>query len=1158
MKKKRLKQEFPSRELKKLFCIMKLIFFFLLLSSNWVWAGQTYAQITSLNLDLENVPLEEVFDAIRKQSEFEFFYNNDQVNTSLKVSVKAKNADIYVVLEQVLPDIYEYKINDRYILVNKRKETAPVLSPQPQQQTKKTITGTIIDKDGESIIGANIVEKGTTNGTVTDIDGRFSLQVADNADILISYIGYLSQTINTAGNTKFNIVLLEDSKTLEEIVVVGYGQQSRVTLTGSISSIKQEDLYTISTPTLGEGILGKVAGVSMTQSAGTPGESDPSAYIRGIGTFNATEPLFIIDGVPNSKRAFMQLNPASIRDVSILKDASATAVYGVKGANGVIIVTTRRGRVGKVSVDTQLSYGIQVPTKLLEFADSYQYSLAYNQMLLSDGKQSGFISDEHIEHYRTNDEPILFPNKNWVQEVINNRAPQSRANLNISGGTENIQYFSSISYINQKGLLTQYGPAMADFGYNRLTLQTNIDLDITSSTKLSFTGNSRIGSRVEPLPANTVTMSVLWDRLYNIPPMTSYGVFEGKFVNPDLRYLPESIAFLAESFPQYLYRGDYRTEEENRFDFNFDFVQKFSGISSSLEGLSFRTKVGYRSGFDRNKVEQGGLTSLYTAIYNKDAINPNPNLDDNEVVLKMIGEDGTKTWRSWYSPSRYIYFETGFDYEKTFGSHYFNGLVLYNQNKDYFPPSSWAYSYIPTGNVGLVGRINYNYHQRYMVEFNIGYNGSENFARKKRYGLFPSFSAGWLASDEKFMQDIDFIDLLKLRFSYGIVGSDQAGGSSRFTYVGSGYSRDISQYYGYNFGDNIPQFRPGSKEASVGNSDVTWETAKKQNYGIDLQLFKKRFDFSFEYFYEYRNDILMAPKSTPGFVGFSMPMLNLGKVKNQGIEVVMGWNGKINDFKFNLSGNFTYSKNKILFMDEIPPVEPYQTVTGHSLNSYYGYVWEGFYSEEEVETINRERESDIDPKNRTVPIPSAAFVKPGDMKYADLNNDGIIDQIDTKVIGFPRDPQILGGLNGQFIWKNIDLSFGLQGVSRVSRQLSNSLPFGSTNENSLWLPFYESSWTQERAEAGTVEWPRISVDNKGHNARTSTFWVRDASYLRLKRVELGYTLNKIPLINQMRIYISGTNLFTWQKKDYRWSDPEIYNQSYPLVKLYNIGIDVNF
>ncbi len=1021
------------------------------------------------------------------------------------------------------------------------------------------VTGKVVDGEGQPVIGVTVVIQGTTQATMTDVNGVYGLSVPnEQATLVFSMAGYISQEIAVGPRTTIDVTLGEDTQLLEEVVVVGYSKQAKMTLTGSISAIGQEDIQSISTPTLGEGLLGKVAGISMTQSSGVPGESDPSVFIRGIGTFNSSEPLFIIDGIPNTKRAFMQLNPSSIRDISILKDASATAVYGVKGANGVIIVSTRRGDIGKTTVDGQFTYGIQTPRGLLEFADSYQYSLAYNDMLRRDGETTGFISDEHIEHYRTNDEPLLFPNKNWVKEVINEMAPQMRANLNVSGGTEKIQYFTSVSYLGQEGLLNQYGTAMANFGYDRLNLQTNVDIDITPTTKLSFTGSSRIGNRVEPLPAQTVDMNTMWSRLYDIVPMTSYGVYEGKFVNPDMRYLPESIAFVQESFPQYLKTGDYRTAEENRFDFNLDFVQNMGGIWSALDGLNFRTKMGYRSGFDRSKVTQGGIYALYTAIYNKDAVSPDPNIDPDQIVFKKSGENSPKSWRTWYSPNRYMYLEFGFDYEKTFGKHYLSGLVLYNQNKDYFPPSNWVYREIPTGNVGLVGRVNYNYSQKYLAEVNLGYNGSENFARHRRFGLFPSISAGWVVSEEKFMQDVSFVDRLKLRASYGIVGSDQAGGKSRFIYIGTAYDRDVVQYYGYNFGNNIPEFRHGVLEASVGNSEVTWETARKQNYGIDMELFNNRLSLSVDYFYEHRDDILMEPKSNPGFLGYKMPMLNLGEVKNQGVDVAVGWNGKSRDFTYSLDGNFTYSKNEIIFQDEIPPVEPYQSRTGHHLNSFYGYVWEGYYTEKEARIIEQERLAGTLPEDRSLPLPTAAFVRAGDMKYADLNGDGTIDQIDTKVIEHPNQPEIMFGINGRMAWKNIDFNFGLQGVARVSRELGYKQPFGSTGRSALWLPFAKDSWTPERAEAGTVEWPRVSVDNKAYNAATSTFWVRDASYLRLKRVEVGYTFNNVPLVRGVRVYFSGTNLFTLQKHEFRWSDPELSNQNYPLVKFYMMGLDVSF
>jgi TonB-linked SusC/RagA family outer membrane protein len=1106
-----------------------------------------------------NSELSSIIDKIELESDFSFLYNETLLNLDRKVKINANDQLITDILDKLFTDSgVRYSIIDKKIILSPEKE-AKKETPAEQQNA---ITGKVTDgQTNEAMAGVNISVKGTSSGTITDASGKFSLPVTDrNATLVFSFIGYVTQEVPLAGKNSLNVILLPELVSVDEVVVVGYGRQSKITVTGAISTISSDELTKVSTPTLGEGILGKTAGVQMTQLAGTPGQSDATMFIRGLGTFNATEPLFIIDGVPNSSRDFMQLNPASIKDISVLKDASATAVYGVRGANGVVLVTTRRGQTGKVNVDAQITYGYQRATKLLDFANSYQWSEAYNQMLSNDGKTSGFVSQSHLQHYLNHDQPLLFPDINWVGEVLKNAAPELLSNLNISGGSDKIKYFTSLSYLTQDGLINKYGPAMANFGYNRLNLQTNIDVDITSSTQLSFTTSARIRNRTEPLPVSSVTMATLWSRLYGVPPMTSAGEVDSKFIVPYQKYLPEPIAFVEESFPQYLFRGDVRHVTENRFNFNFDLRQRFKEIIPALDGLVFRAKMGYRSGYDRSKVMYGPKTSLYTALYNRDAATPNPAVADSTVVLQLSSEDGNRSWDMWYDPNRYIYIETGLEYQKSFGKNSISGLVLYNQNKDYYPPSSWAYNNIPTGNIGLVGRVNYDYNQQYIIEFDMGYNGSENFAPKNRFGFFPSVSAGWVVTKEKFMQNIPALSNLKLRLSYGIVGSDQAGGKSRFTYIGSSYNRASLIYYGYNFGDKIAEFVPGTYEDAVGNQEVTWETARKQNYGIDLGFFKNRLNFSFEYFYEYRNDILMNRQSAPGFLGMTLPVLNLGEVKNRGFDATASYEGRAGEISYNINANITSVRNKIMFMDEIEPVEPYQRVTGHPLNSYFGYVWQGFYTEDEVAVMESEKAAGVAPKDRTYAIPTQAAVKAGDMKYEDLNKDGIIDQIDRKVIEYPQYPQITGGLNGSVSWKGIDLSFGAQGAARVSRELNYKEPFQSSNRNSLWKAFYDGYWTPERAAAGTAEWPRLTINNKSFNSLTSTFWIRDASYLRLRRLEIGYTLRNMKLFNiqQARIFVSGNNLITLQKKEFSWSDPEVFNQTYPLLKLYNAGISVTF
>ncbi|WP_286854239.1 SusC/RagA family TonB-linked outer membrane protein, partial [Proteiniphilum sp. UBA5259] len=448
MKKKRLKQKFPIRELKKLFCIMKLVFFFLLLSTNLIWAVQTYAQITSLNLDLNNVALEEVFNAIRKQSEFEFFYNNDQINTTVKVSVKAKEADIEEVLEQVLPAIYEYKIKDRYILINKRKEVTPGLSPQPQQ-IKKTIIGVITDQKGESIIGANIVEVGTTNGTVTDINGNFALRVEPDATIHISYIGYLSQDIYTSGRNTFKIVLEEDTKALEEVVVVGYGTQNKVTITGSISTISTAELTQSPVSNISNALAGRLPGLLSVQRSGQPGADQSTIRIRGVSSFSGTQdPLVIVDGIEGVN--YNVIDPNEIESVSILKDASATAVYGVRGANGVMIITTKRGQSGAPKVSYSYEYAVQEFSDVRHSMNAMDYATHYNLAQSYDGYITGaynpHFSNEAIEKFRTHEDPVFYPDVDWFAYMFDKTSGQQRHNFNINGGTDKIKYFVSLGY----------------------------------------------------------------------------------------------------------------------------------------------------------------------------------------------------------------------------------------------------------------------------------------------------------------------------------------------------------------------------------------------------------------------------------------------------------------------------------------------------------------------------------------------------------------------------------------------------------------------------------------------------------------------------------------------------------------------------------------
>ncbi len=1060
-----------------------------------------------------------------------------------------------------LPDQPE---NEKPTTISEPIKTNINIGAEHEMLQQVEVTGTITDAEtGEPLPGVNIMVEGTYRGTISDVDGDYSIEVSPNASLVFSFVGYKTVTIPVGDQRVINVAMEAEVTELAEVVTVGYGKQSRITTTGAISSVQGVEIEKISMPTLGEALSGKIPGLQTIQQAGTPGASDPNIFLRGLGTLNNNEPLFVIDGVPSTKRTFMQLNPSSISDISVLKDASSTAVYGIKGANGVIIVSTKRGQTGKISIDADVSYGTQVATNLLEYTNSYQWTQAYNQTMINDGDSAGMIPQPIVDKFRTGEEPLLFTDHDWVEEFIGNAAREIKANVNITGGTDNVRYYTSLGYFKQGGFLEEsdiYN--WSNFNYNRFTLQTNLDIDLTPTTELNFTSRSRIGIRKNPNISDS--QFVLWRFLYESPPMAAVGFVDDRFVQLDDRYLP---MVWKNSMPSLLAgSGGYNETRENRIDVNLDLTQDLSVLSPILKGLDFRTKISYRVGFNQYKDQNGPYEAVYKSLYNIDAVSPNPSLGDSAIVLSRIQAPSPASYSKSYSANRYIYWEAALAYNRAFDDHTVGALFLYNQEMNYYPPGSWNYSNIPTGSAGLVGRVTYDYNKKYLIEFNLGYNGSENFAKDKRYGFFPSISAGWVLSNERFMDNLGFISYLKMRGSYGIVGSDQVGGSARFIYIGDRYNRDGPLYYGYNFGVRVPELLPGVREESIGNPDLTWETARKQNYGIDIKFFDGLIGINFDYFYEYRDDILMYRNTAPLWLAIELPPLNIGEVENQGFEVMTSLNGRSGDFTYNLAVNVGRAVNTILYMDEIPPAEPYQTMTGHPLGSPYGYVWEGFYSEEEVEQINYDRNNVEDPANYTYPIPTSAYVQPGDMKYRDLNGDNIINELDTKVIEYPNQPQVTGGINANFGYKGFDLTLGFHGVTEVTRSLGYSLGdyFGATNNRSLFLPHYENSWTPERAAEGTAEWPRLTFVNKQYNQQPSTFWVRDGSYLRLRHAELGYTFQRGVIsrigIEGIRIYLRGNNLFTWKKDEMKWIDPERQpnNLTYPLIKTYTVGLKVNF
>lgn len=612
------------------------------------------------------------------------------------------------------------------------------------------ITGNVSDVNGESIIGASILEKGTTNGTVTDIDGNFTLNVSEGVTLQISYIGYTTQEVVVTGRP-LTIILEEDTQTLDEVVVVAYGAQKKVTVTGAISSVSGSDLIKSPTGSIGNALAGKLTGVSTVQYSGEPGADAAEIYVRGITTLNSSTPLVQVDGV---ERDFTQIDPNEIESITILKDASATAVFGVRGANGVILVTTKRGREGKANISVTTSTGITVPTRLLEFADSYQYASFYNEAQIRDGVNPNNVkfSPEMLTAFQTQSDPLLYPNMDWLDYILKDYAQQSQHNMNISGGNKFFRYFVSAGMYTQGGLFKTFDAGYDfNFDFKRYNYRANLDFNLSKSTELSL----NIGGRVEDknTPISAEDQNQLFRHLYWATPFSGAGIVDGRWIktNPDVIPNPG-----ADGLNPYYGRG-YNNKVGNTLNVDVQLKQKLDFIT---KGLSFNVKGSYNSSYAQTK-SRSSSKAYYVAVKN----------DDGSMGYRKYGEDGTLGYGESFDKGRNWYFETSLNYNTTINSaHNLGALLLYNQSKYYYPGT---FTDLPKGYVGMVGRLTYDYLSKYMIEFNMGYNGSENFAPGKRYGFFPAGSIGWVMTEEPFMEEIkNYVSYLKLRASYGVVGND--------------------------------------------------------------------------------------------------------------------------------------------------------------------------------------------------------------------------------------------------------------------------------------------------------------------------------------------------------------------------------------------------
>lgn len=1011
------------------------------------------------------------------------------------------------------------------------KGYADEISVEGVQQTPTSVIGTVKDVKGEPVIGANVTVVGTKQGIITDFDGNFSLNAPLGAKIKISFIGYKDQVVTVKKGISLNIVLEEDAQTLGEVQVVAYGVQKKVSITGAISSMKGDDLLKTPVGSVSNILSGQITGISSVQYSGEPGADAADIYVRGIATWQDAKPLIQVDGV---ERDFSQIDPNEIESITVLKDASATAVFGVRGANGVILITTKRGIEGKAKVSFSTSAGVNVRTKELDFANSYQYASYYNMMTANDGGVPIF-SDEQLIAFRDHTNPILYPDINWIDYCMNKAAFQSQHNVNISGGTDNMRYFVSAGMFTQNGMFKQFN-AQDDFNfdYKRYNYRANLDFDITKTTLLSV----NIGGRIETkrTPESEEDQNQLFRKLYWAVPFAGAGIVNGQRVVSNNEYLPFTGT---DGLASYYGRG-FRNKTTNVLNVDLALDQKLDMLT---KGLSIKLKGAYNSTYSNVKRASGSMASYTPIIDSKGA-----------VTFRKEGSDAQLSYSDGdFGKARDWYMELALNYARKFGDHNVTGLALYNQSKRYYPGGT--YTYIPSGYVGFVGRVTYDWRTRYMAEFNVGYNGSENFNPENRYGFFPAGSVGWVLSEESFFAPVKkAVNYLKLRASVGLVGNDKSS-NERFLYIPDAY--EYKGDGGYFFGQNVNNKRPGAYEATKSNPYAKWETAVKQNYGLDASFLNERLSLSVDYFMEKRKDILTKPDYLPGILGMTLPVVNVGKTENKGFEVQLKWNETLeNDFRYWANFNLSFARNKITFKNEVEQNEAWMYETGRRIGARSMYQFWGFYDETADQRYQEQFGTPIADHGITL--------SPGDCIYLDLNRDGKLDGNDaTRNIGYTDVPEYTAGLNTGFSWKNFDFSMQWTGAWNVDRMLSEfRRPLGDTNEKGLLLYQYENTW-RSSADTYSAKFPRASSLHASNNYAGSDLYLVNASYLRLKNVEIGYNMNfpfmKRLKLNDCRIYVNGYNLLTLTA--FHWGDPESRQSdrpNYPLTRVFNIGLKLGF
>ncbi|MDR0699976.1 MAG: TonB-dependent receptor [Tannerella sp.] len=1117
-------------------------------------ADSVFSQSANLSLNLTDMTIRQAISEIEKNSDYVFVWNNNaHTETNKRVRIDVKNTAIEQILDRLFAGtMLNYHIVGKQVIIYLEKTSeqpskkADINSIAPGQSVR-WITGTVFDENGEPVPGATVAIQGTTRGVITDLDGKFTLDVKTSDILDINYLGYQTYSITVGDQKDLKIQLQVKPNELDEVTVVAFGRQKKESVIGAITTISPDNLR-VPSSNLTTAFAGQMAGVIAYQRTGEPGRDDAvDFFVRGITTFGAnTNPLILIDNVELTTTDLARLNPDDIASFSIMKDATATALYGARGANGVILVTTKQGREGAAKVFIRLEQSISAPTKNVEFADPVTYMKLHNEAILTRNPlgELMYTQDKIDNTLQPGSSPYIYPANDWYGMLFRNYATSQRVNLNLSGGGTVARYYVSGSFSNDNGILKvdKRNSFNNNIDFKSYNIRSNIDIDITKSTTMSIrlTGNfddytGPIGSGEEVY--NTVVHSnpILFPAYYPVDEdhrfvkHIMFGNYNnGAYNNP-----------YAQLVKGYQDRSRSQMLAQMEFKQNLDFI---------TEGLSIRAM------FNISRLSEYSVSRQYRPFWYELSA-----YDSYLKTYSIIGtnpESGTEYLDFSESPKivqATMYSESMLNYTHSFGKHDVSGLLVFTTRENLSANAGTLQLSLPSRNVGLSGRATYAFDGRYFLEYNFGYNGSERFAANHRWGFFPSGGIAWQIANEDFWKNMDSkINSLKLRYSYGLVGNDMIGDANdRFFYLSRVEMTDAN--YAARFGFNYPtpadQVINGISITRYASDAITWETSTKQNWAIELGLYNKA-NIIAEYFTEYRRNILMTRAAIPSTMGLTAPVrANVGEASANGVDIQIDYQHIWNkDFWTSARANFTWAASKFRVYEEPEYSEPWRSRVGYSLKQTWGYIAESLFMDD--------KEAENSPSQSF-----GSIIGGGDIKYTDVNNDGQITSADMVPIGNPTSPEIIYGFGVSAGYKNIDVSLFFQGLANESFWIdaTNTSPF--QGQTQLLKVYADSHWSEENQDKYAI-WPRLSATLNNNNTQTSTWFMRDGSFLRLKQLELGYTLSgkwqqKLHIGN-IRFYLSGTNLLLFSK--FKLWDVEMAGNGlgYPIQRTFNMGMNLTF